>query len=261
MTTGPEAAAEDRPPDAPAEPGHGPQHGRHPGDSATHHSRTGVPGTAVTPDPQRGEHRGTARRRLRAGSSRRGGGGSRQDDSRPPRCVQQQVTTEAPTVAATGWALHGRVYTAQLEPAVGYCVFLVDAQNAYYSPAGSPIQTARATSCSPTLARPRKRVAQPPGHRPKQPPSRRRFLRKSPIQKASRSTSHALRSRRPWAQRHTWPSRWPQAISPSATRPAQFAAPRFPRGPITARRPRISSRRCSRPPPGGAPIHSSGSCP
>ena len=42
--------------------------------------------------------------------------------------VQQQVTTAAPTVAASGWALHGRVYTAQLEPAVGYCVFLVDAQ-------------------------------------------------------------------------------------------------------------------------------------
>ena len=50
--------------------------------------------------------------------------------------VQQQVTTAAPTVAASGWALHGRVYTAQLEPAVGYCVFLVDAQNAYYSPTG-----------------------------------------------------------------------------------------------------------------------------
>ncbi|MGD0376630.1 MAG: FHA domain-containing protein [Streptosporangiaceae bacterium] len=50
--------------------------------------------------------------------------------------VQQQVTTAAPTVAASGWALHGRVYTAQLEPAVGYCVFLADAQNAYYSPTG-----------------------------------------------------------------------------------------------------------------------------
>ncbi|HLN65950.1 MAG TPA: FHA domain-containing protein [Streptosporangiaceae bacterium] len=50
--------------------------------------------------------------------------------------VQQQVTTAAPTVAASGWALHGRVYTDQLESAVGYCVFLVDAQNAYYSPTG-----------------------------------------------------------------------------------------------------------------------------
>jgi FHA domain len=50
--------------------------------------------------------------------------------------VRQQVSTAAPTVAASGWALHGRVYTAQLAPAAGYCVFLVDAQNAYYSPAG-----------------------------------------------------------------------------------------------------------------------------
>jgi FHA domain len=50
--------------------------------------------------------------------------------------VQQQVSTAAPTVAASGWALHGRVYTAQLAPVAGYCVFLVDAQNAYYSPAG-----------------------------------------------------------------------------------------------------------------------------
>jgi hypothetical protein len=50
--------------------------------------------------------------------------------------IQQQVTTEAPTVTATGWALHGHVYTAQLEPAAGHCVFLVDAQNAYYAPSG-----------------------------------------------------------------------------------------------------------------------------
>jgi hypothetical protein len=50
--------------------------------------------------------------------------------------VQQQVTTEVPAVAATGWALHGRVYTAELEPAVAYCVFLVDAQKAYYAPSG-----------------------------------------------------------------------------------------------------------------------------
>src|SRR5579862_5593868 len=50
--------------------------------------------------------------------------------------VQHQVSTAAPTVAASGWALHGRVYTAQLAPLAGHCVFLVDAQNAYYSPAG-----------------------------------------------------------------------------------------------------------------------------
>jgi hypothetical protein len=50
--------------------------------------------------------------------------------------VQQQVSTVAPTVPASGWALHGRVYTAQLAPVAGHCVFIVDAQNAYYSPAG-----------------------------------------------------------------------------------------------------------------------------
>jgi hypothetical protein len=50
--------------------------------------------------------------------------------------VQHQVSTAAPTVAASGWALHGRVYTAQLAPLAGHCVFLVDAQNAFYSPAG-----------------------------------------------------------------------------------------------------------------------------
>jgi hypothetical protein len=50
--------------------------------------------------------------------------------------IQQQVTTEAPAVPATGWALHGRVYTAQLEPAADHCVFLVDAQNAYFAPSG-----------------------------------------------------------------------------------------------------------------------------
>src|SRR5580693_4202683 len=50
--------------------------------------------------------------------------------------IQQQVSTAAPTVAASGWVLHGRVYTAQLEPAAGCCVFLVDAQNAYYSSTG-----------------------------------------------------------------------------------------------------------------------------
>ena len=50
--------------------------------------------------------------------------------------VQQQVSTETPAVAATGWILHGRVYTAELEPAVAYCIFLVDAQRAFYTPAG-----------------------------------------------------------------------------------------------------------------------------
>jgi hypothetical protein len=50
--------------------------------------------------------------------------------------AQQQLTTETPAVSDSGWALYGRVYSAQLEPAVGYCVFLVDAQKAYYSAAG-----------------------------------------------------------------------------------------------------------------------------
>jgi hypothetical protein len=45
--------------------------------------------------------------------------------------VSQRVSTPAPQVAATGWVLHGRVYNAQLQPASAYCVFLVDAQNAY----------------------------------------------------------------------------------------------------------------------------------
>jgi hypothetical protein len=50
--------------------------------------------------------------------------------------VHQQVTTPAPQVAATGWALHGRVYTAQLQPAAGYTVFLVDSQKIYQSAYG-----------------------------------------------------------------------------------------------------------------------------
>lgn len=47
-----------------------------------------------------------------------------------------QVTTPAPTVAATGWALHGRVYDAQLRPVAGLTVFLVDSQKAYQSQFG-----------------------------------------------------------------------------------------------------------------------------
>jgi hypothetical protein len=50
--------------------------------------------------------------------------------------VRAQITTPAPAVGGSGWALHGRVYSAQLEPAAGYCVFLVDAQKAYYPDAG-----------------------------------------------------------------------------------------------------------------------------
>lgn len=45
--------------------------------------------------------------------------------------VHQQVATPAPQVAATGWALHGRVYNAQLQPVSGHTVFLVDSQKNY----------------------------------------------------------------------------------------------------------------------------------
>jgi len=45
--------------------------------------------------------------------------------------VHQQVTTPAPQVAAKGWALHGRVFDAQLAPLSGYTVFLVDAAKSY----------------------------------------------------------------------------------------------------------------------------------
>lgn len=45
--------------------------------------------------------------------------------------VHQQVTTAEPQVAQNGWALHGRVFDAQLAPVSGYTVFLVDAAKAY----------------------------------------------------------------------------------------------------------------------------------
>lgn len=45
--------------------------------------------------------------------------------------LAQQVNTSAPTVAATGWVLHGRVYSSSLVPQPGYAVFLVDAQKNY----------------------------------------------------------------------------------------------------------------------------------
>jgi hypothetical protein len=50
--------------------------------------------------------------------------------------VNQQITTPAPQVAAGGWALHGRVFSAALQPLSGHCVFLVDQQNAYQSAHG-----------------------------------------------------------------------------------------------------------------------------
>jgi hypothetical protein len=50
--------------------------------------------------------------------------------------ASQQAATPAPTVAATGWALQGRVYDAQLQPAAQLTVFLVDAAKAYQSQYG-----------------------------------------------------------------------------------------------------------------------------
>ena len=48
----------------------------------------------------------------------------------------QQIDTAAPTVAASGWVLHGRVYASDLTPQASYTVFLVDAQKNYLSAYG-----------------------------------------------------------------------------------------------------------------------------
>jgi hypothetical protein len=45
--------------------------------------------------------------------------------------VHHQVRTADPQVAPKGWALHGRVFDAQLAPASGYTVFLVDSAKSY----------------------------------------------------------------------------------------------------------------------------------
>jgi hypothetical protein len=50
--------------------------------------------------------------------------------------LHQQITTAAPQVAAAGWALHGRVYNAQLKPVSGQTVFLVDGEKNYQSAYG-----------------------------------------------------------------------------------------------------------------------------
>ncbi len=50
--------------------------------------------------------------------------------------VSQKAATTTPTVAATGWALHGRVYDANLNPQERYTVFLVDEQKNYLSDYG-----------------------------------------------------------------------------------------------------------------------------
>jgi hypothetical protein len=50
--------------------------------------------------------------------------------------INQQVSAATPQVSATGWALYGHVYNAQLQPVSAYTVFLVDAKNAYQSAYG-----------------------------------------------------------------------------------------------------------------------------
>lgn len=50
--------------------------------------------------------------------------------------LNQQVSVAAPQVSATGWALYGHVYNAQLQPVSAYTVFLVDAKKAYQSTYG-----------------------------------------------------------------------------------------------------------------------------
>jgi hypothetical protein len=45
--------------------------------------------------------------------------------------AQQQAATPDPQVSATGWALQGRVFDAQLKPVSGFTVFLVDASKTY----------------------------------------------------------------------------------------------------------------------------------
>lgn len=50
--------------------------------------------------------------------------------------ISQQVSVATPQVSATGWALYGHVYNAQLHPVPAYTVFLVDAKKAYQSAYG-----------------------------------------------------------------------------------------------------------------------------
>ncbi len=45
--------------------------------------------------------------------------------------VHQQLSTPQPQVATNGWAVHGRVFDAQLQPLSGFTVFLVDATKTY----------------------------------------------------------------------------------------------------------------------------------
>ncbi len=45
--------------------------------------------------------------------------------------ARYQATTVEPQVSASGWALHGRVFDAQLQPVSGFTVFLVDVSKTY----------------------------------------------------------------------------------------------------------------------------------
>ena len=50
--------------------------------------------------------------------------------------VGQQAAIAAPQVAASGWALHGRVYSSDLVPVPSATVFLVDAEKTYQNAYG-----------------------------------------------------------------------------------------------------------------------------
>ena len=50
--------------------------------------------------------------------------------------LNQQLSTPAPQVAATGWALQGRVFNSASKPIAKLTVFLVDEQKAYQSQYG-----------------------------------------------------------------------------------------------------------------------------
>jgi hypothetical protein len=45
--------------------------------------------------------------------------------------AQRQAATQDPQVSASGWALNGRAFDAQLQPMSGFTVFLVDASKRY----------------------------------------------------------------------------------------------------------------------------------
>ena len=58
--------------------------------------------------------------------------------------ISQQVSVATPQVSATGWALYGHVYNAQLQPVPAYTVFLVDAEKPTKAPTAFATPTALA---------------------------------------------------------------------------------------------------------------------